>query len=470
MRTMMKGYNMKPKKHGNKWEVQYRVPGYEKPFKERYENEEEANLRCAEIEFNKRRGTLAPPVKKQKLHPPTVSELLDDFVHIYGTSHWGDSYYSMTVHRIEDYIKPAIGDLLVRDLTPRRLDLLYSDMLVTPAVVRPGHRDTSKTISYAVVEKCHCTLRSALSQAVRWGYISDNPAVAVEVPKAPVKRRDVWTPAEAQQALSSCNDLNLKACMLLAIGCSLRAGEILGLQWKYVHISEDSALDNSSVLQIRQEIKRCDKASLRALESKKRSNVFFTFPETKPDCVTSLVLKTPKTESSIRDVYVPNSVAKALQELKKEQDRQKEGLHGLYQDFDMVIALPDGRPTEERFLAKAFKNFIIEKDLPLVVFHSLRHLSTSMKLQYSGGDIKAVQGDTGHAQASMVTQVYSHTFDENRRRVANLMERSFFSPVQKTQSIRDEKSEQILNLLTQSPELADLVLAFAGKLTGAQVQ
>ena len=93
-----------------------------------------------------------------------------------------------------------------------------------------------------------------------------------------------------------------------------------------------------------------------------------------------------------------------------------------------------------------------------------------MKLQYSGGDIKAVQGDTGHAQASMVTQVYSHTFDENRRRVANLMERSFFSPIQKTQPIRDEKSEQILNLLTQSPELADLVLAFAGKLTGAQVQ
>ena len=106
MRTMMKGYNMKPKKHGNKWEVQYRVPGYEKPFKERYENEEEANLRCAEIEFNKRRGTLAPPVKKQKLHPPTVSELLDDFVRIYGTSHWGDSYYSMTVHRISSGERP----------------------------------------------------------------------------------------------------------------------------------------------------------------------------------------------------------------------------------------------------------------------------------------------------------------------------------------------------------------------------
>ena len=31
--------------------------------------------------------------------------------------------------------------------------------------------------------------------------------------------------------------------------------------------------------------------------------------------------------------------------------------------------------------------------------------------------------------------------------------------------ISDEKSEQILNLLTESPELADLLLAFAGKIT-----
>lgn len=276
------------------------------------------------------------------------------------------------------------------------------------------------------------------------------------------------TPAEAQRALTVCGDLNLKASILLSIGCSLRLGEVLGLQWKHVHITEESILDNSSMLHIRQELKRSDKKALEALKSKKRSNVYFIFPETKPDCKISLVLKVPKTESSIRDVYIPNSVARALQELMEEQARQKERLHGLYQDFDMVIAQPDGRPTEERLLAKSFKELIVENDLPVVVFHSLRHLSTSLKLQYSEGDIKAVQGDTGHAQASMVTQVYSHTFDENRRRVANRMETSFFSPAPKTEQKRDEKSEQIITMLAQSPELADLLLAFAGKLTGTQ--
>lgn len=458
---------MKPIKHGKKWLVAYRIPGYSKSFSEYYEDHAEAKLRCAELELFKEKGTLVPPEKKAKVGPKTVSELLDEYVAVYGTAHWGDSYYSLTKHRIDDYIKPAIGHLLIRDLTPRRLDQLYADLLNSPAVVLPGHKDTSKTISYPVVEKCHCILRSALNQAVRWGDIPTNPAMAAKLPKVPSKRREVWSPAEAQQAISACADLNLKTSMLLSVGCSLRIGEILGLQWKYIHISEESIQDNSSMLEVRQELKRCDKAALEALASKKRGDVFFTFPETKEGCKTSLVLKFPKTESSVRTVYIPNSVAKALQELQAEQEQQKEKLHGLYQDFGMVIAQPDGRPTEERLLAKAFKKLIEENDLPVVVFHSLRHLSTSMKLQYSGGDIKAVQGDTGHAQASMVTQVYSHTFDENRRRVANLMEDSFFSPQKKPEPKRDKKSEQVLDLLTKSPELADLLLAFAGKLAAA---
>ena len=193
----------------------------------------------------------------------------------------------------------------------------------------------------------------------------------------------------------------------------------------------------------------------------------------------------PKTESSIRDIYIPNSVAQALQELQKAQEAQKKKLHGLYHDFNMVIAQPDGRPTEGRLLDKDFKSLIETHQLPPVVFHSLRHLSTSMKLQYSGGDIKAVQGDTGHAQASMVTQVYSHTFDENRRRVASLMEKSFFRQEKgkadkqdsgdeengedaKTEADHKDESarnQQILRLLDQSPDLADLILALASSRT-----
>ena len=64
--------------------------------------------------------------------------------------------------------------------------------------------------------------------------------------------------------------------------------------------------------------------------------------------------------------------------------------------------------------------------LPKVVFHSLRNLSVSMKLTVTNGDIKAVQGDTGHSQSSMVVDVYSRTFDSRRIKMAKEVENELF--------------------------------------------
>ena len=453
---------MKPVKKWNRWEIVYRVPGYGTPFSEHFDTEEEANVRIAEITLAKRLGTLKPPVKAKKTNCLTLGQYLDEYVEKYGANKWGDSYYSINLHRINDYIKPLIGDMLLRDITTLDIDAYYNRLLTTPAVVLKGHKDKEKTVSFSVIEKIDDLLRSAFNQAVKWEYIQKNPALAATVPKAPVKRREVWSPAEARTAINACTDPNLKVCLLLGIGCSMRAGEILGLQWSEVSISEETLKSNTSVLRVTQELKRCDKTTLKVLEARKRSNVYFTFPELKEGSKTSLVLKAPKTESSVRSIYLPNTVAAALLDLKKAQERQREQLHGMYQEFDMVVAQPDGRPTEERLLARAFKALALENGLPEVVFHSLRHLSTSMKLQLSGGDIKAVQGDTGHSQANMVTDVYSHTFDENRKRIADQMETSFFEKIGETPVTKpNPEQSQILDLLQAKPELTALILAMA---------
>ena len=43
------------------------------------------------------------------------------------------------------------------------------------------------------------------------------------------------------------------------------------------------------------------------------------------------------------------------------------------------------------------------------------------------GDVKAVQGDSGHSQTSMVTDVYSHILDDDRRMNAQLFEDAFYN-------------------------------------------
>ena len=57
--------------------------------------------------------------------------------------------------------------------------------------------------------------------------------------------------------------------------------------------------------------------------------------------------------------------------------------------------------------------------------HSRRGRAT-YKLKLNGGDIKAVQGDSGHAQAKMVTDQYSHILDESRVLNAHLLEEAFY--------------------------------------------
>ena len=132
-----------------------------------------------------------------------------------------------------------------------------------------------------------------------------------------------------------------------------------------------------------------------------------------------------------------------------------------YQDFGLVIAHEDGRPYEERQIAFLLRKLTDATGLPPVVFHSLRHCSASLKLQIGGGNIKAVQGDTGHAQSRMVTDLYAHTNNEERRRLAEKVEADFF---QKRADVPQEKpldnsAEQAYRLLQENPDIAKLIIA-----------
>lgn len=188
---------------------------------------------------------------------------MDEYVQVYGLNHWGDSFLSCSRHRIEHYIKPYLGNVAVKDLTTHDLDVFYDSLQDKPAVVLKGHKKTDATVSLSVIEKTHALLRSALSQAVTWEYIKTNPAERVTLPKYRPKTRDVWTPSEAQRALECCTDTVLHTTMLLALGCSMRIGEILGLTWDCVDFSEESIMDGTAHVTINKELKRCQKTAWR---------------------------------------------------------------------------------------------------------------------------------------------------------------------------------------------------------------
>ena len=78
------------------------------------------------------------------------------------------------------------------------------------------------------------------------------------------------------------------------------------------------------------------------------------------------------------------------------------------------------------------------------------------KLKLSRGNIKAVQGDTGHAEARMVTDTYAHGFDADRKLIAQEMDSGFFSKVgeqAKTLEVDSDTMDKLKALIQQHPEL-----------------
>ena len=131
-----------------------------------------------------------------------------------------------------------------------------------------------------------------------------------------------------------------------------------------------------------------------------------------------------------------------------------------FYDYNLVLTLPNGRPVENRIMEKEFSKLREKAGLPYVVFHSLRHSSTTYKLKLNHGDLKATQGDTGHSQIDMITDVYAHILDEDRKVNAQKFEATFYAknsvnPLKDVTPPEDGNSDlaNLISALEQSPEL-----------------
>ncbi|MDL2325362.1 site-specific integrase [Ruminococcaceae bacterium OttesenSCG-928-A16] len=420
----------------------------------------EALRRKAEIENKIFEGVFIAPQAQ------TVSDFLWDFVHLYGEKKWGVSVYDSNTALISNYINPIIGDLKVQDITPKYVDQFYQQLQKTKSVVSRNRKPRNEYVAPPTIEKIHKLLKCAFKQAVRWEMIARNPFEFATIPKVTYKKRDIWTADNIRIALDECREPKLYIAMNLAFACSLRIGEVLGLTWDNVHISnEDIQADNAHIF-VEKELARASKQAMDALGDKE---IIKVFPSLYPNTSTRLIFKTPKTDSSVRKVWLPKTVAYILRKWKQSQDELREILGEEYQDYNIVVAQPNGRPTENRLIEDAFVELKKRAGLPNVVFHSLRHSSTTYKLKLNHGDLKATQGDTGHAQIDMITKVYAHILDEDRKINAQKFDMAFYKgPDLRKVEIPQDKAptidlQALVEQLKQSPELASTLAALIAK-------
>ena len=431
---------------------------------ETYKTQAEAKVRLKEIEYKEQIGTFVVPQCN------TLDDLLREYTSLYGKSTWALSTYTSNVSLISNYISPIIGSMKLKDITPRVLEKYYARLLKTKPVNNPvTGKPKGEFVGTSTVRDVHKLLRNCFGQAVKWEILEKNPALHATVPKHKKQKREIWTAAELFHATAVCEDARLKLCINMAFACSLRAGELLGLTWDCVDISEEAINTGYASITVNKELQRVTKDALKVLDNK---DVFYVFPAKNSRTTTVLVLKTPKTDGSSRKVFLPKTVAEMLIAWKKEQDYAKEALGSEYQDFNLVMATTFGHPTDGAAIRNDLKKLIQEYDLPPVVFHILRHTSVTYKLKLNGGDIKAVQGDSGHAQVNMVTDVYSHILDDDRKKNAELFEDAFYGKKETDPQMHRKKPKntikvpegvdaELLAKVLSNPEMAALLASLA---------
>lgn len=382
---------------------------------------------------------------------------MEYFVRLYGTTKWGASTFRSNTALIRNYIVPLIGDVQLQELNRMAIDSFYRELGKTEYVEYRGRKPPG-FLSPAVIEKIAHLMSTAMKQAVHWEIISKNPTIGALREKPPKVERAVWNTEHIKMALDNCDDNRLYLAINLSFACSLRLGEILGLTWDCVHISDEEIASDSAWIKVEKELSR---VNMEAVKQTGNKGIYKIFPSTKYNATTQMVLKKPKTESSIRRIWLPRTLALILRDWKEKQEELKDLIGDAFSDYNLVVTHNDGRPCDSQVIEHAFKRLKAKTELPDVVFHSLRHSSTTYKLGLTHGNIKDVQGDTGHATAQMVTEVYSHIMDERRKENATKFDEAFYKQPDLRNVAKKEQQDseldvaKLLKAVEKSPELKD---------------
>ena len=174
--------------------------------------------------------------------------------------------------------------------------------------------------------------------------------------------------------------------------------------------------------------KTMQRANKDALEKLDPNQVYHTFPDRREGSKSSLILKKPKTKKSNRILYMTKPLKAELLAWLEKLKQDEQNAPEKYSNCGQLFRLPDGLPIAPELLTKWYRQWrSAHPEFPRIVFHGLRHSSATYQLLQSDGDFKSVQGNTGHATASVLMDTYAHTQDKPRLELAEKIEANFYS-------------------------------------------
>ena len=329
------------------------------------------------------------------------SEFTEIWKRDYGSKELAPSTYKRYCRMLETRLLPYFGHFYVNKIKPTDImqfyDLLGKD---TQLVRKKGNngKKTIKPLSGKTILEHHRLLRAMLHKAVYWQVIVSNPAERVQPPKAKKPKRKYYDDDQCKILLENLEQLDeeqikYKTAIILTVFTGVRLGELMGLEWNDIDFRN-------------------------GIVSINRSSQYLAD--------TGVFTKVPKTESSIREVAIPDFVISLLEEYKLWYDEQKSLYGELWIDSNRLFVQADGKPMHPSTISKWFVKFIGQIGLPVINFHGLRHTNATLLIAQNI-DVAVVAARLGHAQITTTFNFYVHPIIAHNKKAGFALENLLLS-------------------------------------------
>ena len=132
-------------------------------------------------------------------------------------------------------------------------------------------------------------------------------------------------------------------------------------------------------------------------------------------------LTTPKTATSVRDLYMSDNLMALLKKHKYEQRKLQLAVGSKFQHPEMVFTSDTGNYKDRSCLNTSLKRFLKGTGFEYLTLHKLRHTNATLLLN-NGIDLKIVSEHLGHSDIQITAGTYTAVLDSSRIKTANLME------------------------------------------------
>lgn len=270
------------------------------------------------------------------------------------------STHTVYLGRVKKHIIPFLGNKKMTKLDTRDINEFIQYLQI-------------QRLSAATIRGIITVLKYALSQACKENYLMVNPCENVSLPK--VTTTNIHALSVEQQQILERHALQDAECspVILSLYTGMRIGEISGLKWSDIDFEHNVIHVQRTLLRI-----GCEGEKAR----------------------TTLILSSPKTDSSKRSIPLAENLKEYLLEHKK----------NALSEF--VISCKNSF-AEPRVINYRFKK-IAEKSGLSIHFHVLRHTFATRCVE-QGVDIASLSKLLGHSSIKMTLDTYTDSLWENRQ-------------------------------------------------------